>query len=123
MTESLVLSFVVIVCWVGPSLAAVGWSWCLRFPRNAILRGTFAVLLGWLLSVALHSFAYNPAAIALAHANGEHFPEARFDNNVVAVQILTGWLLPALSVIGVACVRHLMRRMQHGRPEPLADRT
>jgi hypothetical protein len=103
------LTFITVACWLVPPVVAIALSVWLPFPRNAVLRCLAAIIVAWVLSVLLVALVYNPAAIALGHANGEHFPEARFDNNTVAVQLLAGWFVPAISVAAVASILALRR--------------
>lgn len=81
-----------------PILIALG-SWRLGRPRHALLRALLAIAAAWALSIVMTSEVYNPAGIAAAHARGEHFPENRYDNNTVAVQILSGWFPPLIALL------------------------
>jgi hypothetical protein len=74
----------------------------LPFP-NSFVRGAAALALGWSGCVACTMLVFNPVGIASAYEHGEHFPEARYDNNTVSVAILAGWLLP-LATLAVRLV-------------------
>lgn len=81
-----------------PLLLAVSMQWLPR-PRHAGLRALLAVAAAWTLSVFLASEVYNPAGIDAGHARGEHFPEARYDNNTVVGQMVFGWFGPTVTLL------------------------
>jgi hypothetical protein len=86
-------------------------------PRRASLRALLAILAGWIAFVLMAVLVYNPARIAFSHAAGEHFPEARFDNNTIATAVLGGWVYPALMCLVVALVRVISARIQRWRKQ------
>jgi hypothetical protein len=77
-------------------------------PRSAVARAAIAIVLAWVASVLYAGLVVNPAGIAAGHAAGEHFREARYDNNTIASAILGGWLAPLLSIGAVAVIRRLL---------------
>jgi hypothetical protein len=79
-------------------------------PRSTLGRVCLAVALGWVAVVLYAGFVVNPVGIAAGHAAGEHFPEARYDNNTIASALIAGWLAPLLSIGVVALVRRVLSR-------------
>jgi hypothetical protein len=88
-------------------------------PRSALARAAIAIVLAWVAAVLYAGLVVNPTAIEAGHAAGEHFPEARYDNNTIASAILGGWLFPLLSVGAVAIIRRILFR----KAAPLGERT
>ena len=78
-------------------------------PRWLLFRCLLAMLVAWITTVVYTAMVYNPAGIALGHALGQDFPEGRYDNNTVAVSLLTGWFIPAVT----AAVYVVFRRVIH----------
>src|SRR5688500_9663458 len=74
-------------------------------PRSALARAAIGFVLAWVAAVLYAAVVVNPAGIEAGHAAGEHFPEARYDNNTIASALLGGWLVPLLSVGVVAVIR------------------
>jgi hypothetical protein len=60
------------------------------FSRNAVARLFLATTIPWALSIAFIGLIYNSAGIAAGYAYGEHFPDVRYDNNRIVVQLLCG---------------------------------
>jgi hypothetical protein len=83
-------------------------------PRRFCIRCVIAVLMSWLCTVLFTLYLYNPAGIAAGHALGQHFPEARFDNNTSGIAIMFGWLCPTVVVAVIAGIRHLWLRRHRG---------
>lgn len=81
----------------------------LPYPRRLFVRGVIAILIAWTISVFYAGLVYSPLGIAAARAQGIHAPEMRYDNNILSVQLLAGWVLPTISVLGVSLVRHVIR--------------
>jgi hypothetical protein len=79
-------------------------------PRHAVPRAVIAVILGWVVAVLYAGLVVNPVGVSAGHAAGEHFPEARFDNNTIASAILGGWLAPLLSIGVVAVTKRVFFR-------------
>jgi hypothetical protein len=93
-----------------PAVIAATFS-LLRWPQSALVRWPLAVLVGWALGLLLVVYAYNPAGVALGIEKGEHFPENRYDNNTVAVQVLVGWVLPLVAVAVVSGFRAAVNKL------------
>ena len=87
-------------------------------PDRLPLKVMSAILAGWVVAVAFTFLVYNPAGTAAAIAAGVDSPDMRFDNNTIAVAILSGWLYPAAAVAAVLSVRSLIRRIG---PSPHRD--
>src|SRR5688572_2624810 len=69
-------------------------------PRNGILRSAFGVVLAWIVSVLFTAQVYNPVGEAYVTATlGAEYAFNRFDNNTIAVMMLSGWILPLLTAI------------------------
>lgn len=81
----------------------------LPYPRRPFVRGVIAILAAWAISVFYAGLVYNPLGIAAAAAQGVHASKMRYGNNTIAVQLMAGWVLPAISVLGVCLVRHVIR--------------
>lgn len=79
-------------------------------PRNSIVRCVCAVVLSWGVSIFYTALAYNPAGIAFGHQQAKHFPEASYDNNTVAVMLLAGWFIPAVTSLAFFLARHFWLR-------------
>ena len=84
-------------------------------PRSTFLRTAAGVMAGWITSIVLTIFVYNPAGIAAAIAAGADSPEMRYDNNTVAAAILGGWLYPVMAVALALGIRTLVRRRVESR--------
>jgi len=84
----------------------------LPYPRRLFVRGVIAILVAWAISVFYAGLVQNPLGIAAAAAQGVHAPKMRYDNNTIAVQSLAGWIFPAVSVLGVCSVRHVVCRFR-----------
>lgn len=89
-----------------PGLIAIGLV-RLRWPKSVLLRLPFAILAGWVIGVLLVIFVYNPLGIAHGHALGEDFPEGRYDNNIVSIQLMLGWIVPLACGLLAALIRGL----------------
>ena len=87
----------------------------LPYPRRLFVRGMIAILVAWAISVFYAGLVYNPLGIAAAAAQGVHAPKMRYDNNTIAVQLLAGWIFPAISVLGVCSVRHVVYRFRRAK--------
>ncbi len=61
-------------------------------------RSAIAVIIGWILTVTYTMYIFNPAGIAAGYEQGMHFPESRYDNNIIRVALLAGWFYPLLVV-------------------------
>jgi hypothetical protein len=95
-----------------PVLLALSFIHLSPFPRGAGIRALVSILLAWVFLVVFLGVFYNPAGIAAGHEAGEHFPEGRFDNNIIASALLGGWILPAV-VMGIYFLgRRSMRAQQ-----------
>jgi hypothetical protein len=94
-----------------PAAVAIALT-LLPYPRRLFVRGAIAILIAWAISVFYTGLVYNPLGIAAASAQGMHAPWMRYDNNTIAVQLIGGWMLPAISVLGVCLVRHIARRFR-----------
>ena len=79
-------------------------------PQSALARAAIGIVLAWVAAVLYAGLVVNPAGIEAGHAAGEHFPEARYDNNTIASALLSGWLVPLLSVGVVAVIRRVLFR-------------
>jgi len=75
-------------------------------PRNSVIRCVCAVVLAWSASVFYTALAYNPAGIAFGHQQGQHFPEASYDNNTISVMLLAGWFIPAVTSVAFFLAHH-----------------
>ncbi|WP_226468893.1 hypothetical protein [Luteimonas panaciterrae] len=84
----------------------------LPYPRQLFVRGAIAILVTWAISVFYAGLVYNPLGLAAASAQGIHAPWMRYDNNTIAAQLLAGWVFPAISVLGVCFVRHVICRFR-----------
>src|SRR5687767_10151107 len=81
-------------------------------PRHAGMRALVSILVPWVALMCFNMFILNPAGIAAGNEVGEHFPEARFDNNTIASALPGGWLLPTI-VVGIYFLgRRSMRAQQ-----------
>lgn len=69
----------------------------LPWPQHGLWRPIISIALGWAFVVFYTIVVYNPAGIAAATSQGMDSPSMRYDNNTVAVTILTGWLSPTLT--------------------------
>jgi len=84
-----------------------------------LVRVLIAVAVSWIVAVLYAGLVVNPVGIAAGHAAGEHFPEARYDNNTIASAILGGWLAPLVAIGIVVAVKRLFFR----KAAPLDERT
>ena len=62
--------------------------------------------------VGCTALIFIPAGIAASHEQGFHFPESRFDNNLVASTILGGWMLPTAGVFVASIVRIVLGKLR-----------
>jgi hypothetical protein len=83
----------------------------LKTPSSSLPRALIAIISGWVGMVVYITYVLNRVNIAASHAAGEHFPEARFDNNTTAAALIAGWLGPSLAVGIVAVARWTVGRM------------
>jgi hypothetical protein len=67
-------------------------------PRSPTGRSAIAIAAAWVFSIVYTIYLYNPAGSAAGRELGLDSPEMRFDNNKVAVQLLAGWIYPAIVV-------------------------
>jgi len=74
-------------------------------PRRFWIRCQLAILASWLCTIFFMSLIYNPAGIAAGEAAGQHFPEASYDNNTVAIVLMFGWFCPSVVVALIASFR------------------
>jgi len=88
-------------------------------PRNEFGRAAIALIFTWAATVFYAGLVVNPVGIAAGHAVGEHFPEARYDNNTIASAMIGGWLAPLISIVAVA----IIRRARVQKSAPLDERT
>ena len=79
-------------------------------PRSFWTRSLLAIAASWLCTVLFMSIVYNPAAISAGNAAGQHFPEASYDNNTVAIAIMFGWFCPSVVVALITGIRFLWLR-------------
>ena len=82
----------------------------LPLPRNSVVRCFCAVILAWVASVFYTALAYNPAGIAFGQQQGQHFPEASYDNNTISVMLLAGWVIPVVTSMVFFLVRRFWLR-------------
>jgi hypothetical protein len=79
----------------------------LGVPQKAVPRALLAVVISWAFSIMFTALVYNPAGIAAGYARGEDFPEARYDNNKIAIQFFFGWAYPSLAIFAAWMFRSL----------------
>ena len=58
-----------------------------------------AIGVAWMGLVLFVNYVYNPAGIAMLMAQQQEEHLGRFDNNIVSIAILVGWLVPSLVVL------------------------
>jgi len=72
----------------------------LGWPRGRVARSALAIVIAWFVSVLFTAKIYNPVGEAyLSATRGAEYAFNRFDNNTIAVMILSGWFLPLLTVL------------------------
>jgi len=79
--------------------------------KNAYVRATVAIVIGWTLVVIYTIYIYNPAGIAAGLGRGAHFPKANYDNNTIAATIAGGWMYPAISIVAYLFLRLVYLRV------------
>ncbi len=97
-----------------PAAVAIALT-LLPYPRELFVRGAIAILVTWAISVFYAGLVYNPLGLAAASAQGIHAPWMRYDNNTIAVQSIGGWMLSAISVLGVCFVLHVICRFRRAK--------
>lgn len=106
MTRKLLFDIVTIGAYVLPICFALIVV-ALPRPRSALLRSVVGVVAAWAASVGYTIYVFNPAGIAAGHELGMDSPQTHFDNNTVAVQLIMGWLLPALGLAAFFAIRRI----------------
>ncbi len=76
-----------------PSLVVIVALWW-PTPAQDRRRVALAIAAGWLCDVLFTATVFNPVCAEAASAAGEHFAAVRFDNNMMSVALLTGWVMP-----------------------------
>ncbi|MCB1680316.1 MAG: hypothetical protein KDI65_00120 [Alphaproteobacteria bacterium] len=104
MNPHLLFQIVSFMTFIFPSIMAFIWVF-MPWPRYLLVRAFLAILLGWVATVLLGTCLYNPVGTMTADARGVADAEMHYDNNIGAIALLAGWVLPSVAVINAMVVR------------------
>ena len=98
MTDIQIFKIVQILWFALPMATAIIVYVILPVKLSKSIRALLGVMCGWLIAVVLTIAVYNPSGIAAGYEAGLHFPESKYDNNTIAVSVVTGWFYPLLAL-------------------------